>query len=61
MSDDKSFDDLHSKLNDIVKSSFNLSEWISKAKIVRKIMRSLPDKFISKVTAIEEKRDLDFN
>ncbi|XP_022874256.1 uncharacterized protein LOC111393087 [Olea europaea var. sylvestris] len=59
MKDDESFDEFYAKLNDIVNSSFNLGEKILESKIVRKILRSLPEKFRPKVKAIEESEDLD--
>ncbi|XP_022891807.1 girdin-like [Olea europaea var. sylvestris] len=59
MKDDKSFDEFYAKLNDIVNSSFNLGEKILESKIVRKILRSLPERFRPKVTSIEESKDLD--
>ena len=39
--------------------AFNLGENISKPKIVRKILRSLPEWFHAKITAIEESKDID--
>ncbi|XP_022861288.1 uncharacterized protein LOC111381706 [Olea europaea var. sylvestris] len=57
--DDESFDEFYAKLNAIVNSSFNLGEGISEPKIVRKVLRSLPERFRPKVTAIEESKDLD--
>ena len=44
---------------DIVNSNFNLGESISNWKMVRKILRSLLDRFRAKVTAIEESKDVD--
>ena len=40
-------------------STFNLEETIPKPKIVRKVLRSLPEKFHAKITAIEELKDID--
>ncbi|XP_022891620.1 uncharacterized protein LOC111406424 [Olea europaea var. sylvestris] len=40
-------------------SIFNLGERIPETKIVRKVLRSLPERFKPKVTAIEESKDLD--
>ena len=40
-------------------SKFNLGEKTEDSKIVRKILRSLPESFHAKVTAIEESTDLD--
>ncbi|XP_022877017.1 uncharacterized protein LOC111395263 [Olea europaea var. sylvestris] len=38
---------------------FNLGKRIPESKIVRKVLRSLPERFRPKVTAIEERKDLD--
>ena len=59
MEDDETFDQFYFKLSDIVNSSFNLGEQISPSKIVRKILRSLRERFQAKVTAIEESKDVD--
>ena len=45
MSDDESFDECYAKLNDIVNSTYNLSEIYDQPKIVRKILRSLTENF----------------
>ena len=58
MSEDESFDSFYSKLNEVVVSKFNLGEKTEDSKIVRKILRSLPESFRAKVTAIEESKDL---
>ena len=39
--------------------AFNLEETIPKPKIVRKVLRSLPERFHAKITAIEESKDID--
>ena len=49
----------YSKLNEVVMGKFNLGEKTEDSKVVRKILRSLPESFRAKVTAIEESRDLD--
>ena len=59
MDDDESFDEFYTKLKDIVNSAFNLGEQIPEPKIVRKILRSLPEWFHAKITAIEESKNLD--
>ena len=59
MEDDETFDQFYFKLSDIVNSSFNIGEQISPSKIVRKILRSLPERFQAKVTTIEESKDID--
>ena len=59
MSEDEFFDSFYSKLNEVVVSKFNLGEKTEDSKIVRKILRLLPESFRAKVTAIEESEDLD--
>ena len=59
MEDDESFDEFYTKLNDIVNSVFNLGENIPEPKIVRKVLRSLPERFHAKITTIEESKDFD--
>ena len=58
MEEDESFDEFYAKLKDIVNSSFNLGETIPEPKIVRKVLRSLPERFHAKITAIEESKDI---
>ena len=58
MSENESFDSFYSKLNEVVVSKFNLGEKMKDSKIVRKILRSLPESFRAKVIAIEESKDL---
>ena len=59
MSEYESFDSFYGKLNKVVIGKFNLGEKTEDSKIVRKILRSLPESFCAKVTAIEESKDLD--
>ena len=40
-------------------SAFNLAETILEPKIVRKVLRSLLERFHAKITAIEESKDID--
>ena len=40
-------------------STFNLGETIPEPKIVRKVLRSLPERFHVKIIAIEELKDID--
>ena len=40
-------------------STFNLGETIPEPKIVRKVLRSLPERFHAKITTIEESKDID--
>ena len=39
-------------------SAFNLGETIPKSKIVRKVLRSLPERFHAKITTIEDSKDI---
>ena len=59
MEEDESFDEFYAKLKDIVNSAFNLGETNSEPKIVRKVLRSLPERFHAKITAIKELKDID--
>ena len=59
MEEDGTFDEFYVKLNDIVNSAFNHGESIAESKIARKILRSLPERFYAKITAIEEVKDID--
>ena len=58
MEEDESFDELYARLKDIVNSAFNLGETIPKPKIVRKVLRSLLERFHAKIMAIEESKDI---
>ena len=59
MEKDESFDGFYAKLKGIVNSSFNRREIISEPKVVRKVLRSLPERFHAKITAIGESKDID--
>ena len=59
MEEDETFDEFYAKLKDIVNSAFNLREKIFEPKIVRKVLRSLPERFHAKIAAIEESKDID--
>ena len=59
MEENESFDEFYAKLKDIVNSAFNLGETIPEPKIVRKMLRSLPERFHAKITVIEELKDID--
>ena len=58
MEKDESFDEFYAKLNDIVNLAFNFRETIPEPKIVRKVFRSLPERFHAKITTIEESKDI---
>ena len=59
MEEDESFDEFYAKFKDIVNSTFNLGETIPEPKIVRKVLRSLLERFHAKITMIEESKDID--
>ena len=59
MEEDESFDKFYAKLKDIVNLAFNFGETILEPKIVRKVLRFLPERFHAKITAIEESKDID--
>ena len=55
---DKTFDEFNSKLNAIVNDTFTLGEPIPENRIVKIILRSLPERFDAKVVAIEENKNM---
>ena len=59
MKGDESFNEFYAKLKDIVNSTFNLGETILEPKIVRKVLRSLFERFHAKITTIEESKDIE--
>ena len=59
MEEDESFNEFYVRLKDIVNSAFNLWETILEPKIVKKVLRFLPERFHAKITAIEESKDID--
>ena len=59
MEEDESFDEFYAKLKNVMNSAFNRRETIPDPKIVRKVLRSLPERFHAKITAIEESKDID--
>ena len=61
MEEDESFDEFYAKLKDIVNSALNLGETIPEPKIVRKVLKSIHERFHAKITAIEESKGIDKN
>ena len=51
--------EFYTKLSDICNSMFVLGDRVPEGRICRKILRSLPDRFDSKIVALEECRDID--
>ena len=58
MEEDESFDEFYAKLKDIVNLAFNLGETIPKLKIVRKVLKSLAERFHAKIVAIKESKEI---
>ena len=59
MEEDESFDEFYAKLKDIVNLAFNLGETIPEPKIVKGMLRSLPEIFHAKITVNEKSKDID--
>ena len=59
MEKDESFNEFYAKHKDIVNSAFNLGKTSLEPKIVRKVLKFLPERFHAKITAIEESKDID--
>ena len=55
----ESFDEFYAKFKDIENSAFNLGKTILELKIVRKVLRSLHERFHAKITTIEESKNID--
>ena len=58
MEEDESFDEFYAKFKDIVNLAFNLGETVPEPKIIRIVLRSLPERFHVKITTIEESKDI---
>jgi hypothetical protein len=59
MLEDETLGEFYSKLSDLRNSMVSLGKTVSDVKLVRKILRSLPECFRIKVTTIEQSRDLE--
>jgi len=59
MLEEETFGEFYSKISDLRHSMVSLGKSISDVKIIRKILRSLPECFRIKVTTIEESKDLE--
>jgi hypothetical protein len=59
MLEEESFNEFYTKRSDFRNSMINLGNNISNAKLIKKILRSLHEKFRIKITTIEESKDLD--
>ena len=59
MEEDETVAEFHAKLCDVANESYALGKTYSNAKLVRKVLGVLPKRFKSKVTSIEEMRDVE--
>jgi hypothetical protein len=59
MLEEETFGEFYSKMSDLRNSMVSLGKPISDIKLIRKILRSLPERFRIKVTTIEESKDLE--
>jgi hypothetical protein len=59
MLEEETFGEFYSKMSDLRNSMVSLGKPISDVKLIRKILRSLPEHFRIKVTTIEESKDLE--
>ena len=58
MEEDESFNEFYAKFKNIVNSAFNLGETILEPKIVRKVLRSLPERFHARSPPLRNQRTL---
>jgi hypothetical protein len=59
MLEEEMFGEFYSKMSDLRNSMVSLGKPVSDVKLIRKILRSLPERFRIKVTTIEESKDLE--
>jgi hypothetical protein len=59
MLEEETFREFYSKMSDLRNSMVSLGKPVSNVKLIRKILRFLPEHFRIKVTAIEESKDLE--
>jgi len=59
MLEEETFGEFYTKISDLRNSMVSLGKKISYVKLIRNILRSLPERFRIKVTTIEESKDLD--
>jgi len=57
--EEETFGEFYTKISDLRNSTVSLGKQISDVKLIRKILRSLPERFRIKVTTIEERKDLE--
>jgi hypothetical protein len=59
MLEEETFEEFYTKISNLRNSMVSLGKQISNVKLIRKILRSLPERFRIKVTTIEESKDLE--
>jgi len=59
MLENETFDEFYTRINDLKSSMVSLGKRVSDVELIKKILRSLPERFRIKETAIEESKDLD--
>jgi hypothetical protein len=59
MLEDETFGEFYTKISDLRNSMVSLGKQILDVKLIKKILRSLPERFRIKVTTIEESKDLE--
>jgi hypothetical protein len=59
MLEDETFGEFYTRINDLRNSMVNLGKMVSNIKLIRKILRSLPECFRIKDTYIKESKDLE--
>jgi hypothetical protein len=59
MLEKETFREFYIKISDLRNSMVSLGKSISELKLIRKILRSFPERFTIKVTIIEESKDLE--
>jgi ParB-like chromosome segregation protein Spo0J len=59
MLEDETFGELYTRISYLRNSMVSLGKMISDVKLIRKILRSLPERFKIKVTTIEESKELE--
>ena len=58
MEEDETFDEFNAKLNAVVNDAFSLGDPILEHRIVKNMLRPLPERFDTKVVAFEENKNL---
>jgi phosphomevalonate kinase len=59
MLEDETFGEFYSKMSNLRNQMVSLRKTVSDVKLLRKILRSLPERFRIKVTTIEESKNLE--